>query len=262
MSTTSRLAGYRERRDEFFRSHENSPLTEAQRETFAGLRYFPENPELSFTLAIDDSGPGVGETITVGTLSGEAKEYVRAGRIHFEADGQPVTLSVFKDKERGRYFMPFRDGTAGEECYAVGRYLDPKARPDGSLVVDFNLAYIPSTFTAKLAEPFDTAYMKELFQVGYDMAVKGYPWEKAPPGFSGLQVVPTQTGTFQGKCAELCGAYHSNMLFNVRVVEQDEYDAHMQELADRRQTGLLGSDLNMEEIMENQRELLPEGVRP
>jgi Patatin-like phospholipase len=59
--------------------------------------------------------------------------------------------------------------------------------------VDFNLAYIPSTFTAKLAEPFDTAYMKELFQVGYDMAVKGYPWEKAPPGFSGLQVVPTQS---------------------------------------------------------------------
>ncbi len=59
--------------------------------------------------------------------------------------------------------------------------------------VDFNLAYIPSTFTAKLAEPFDTAYMKELFQVGYDMAVKGYPWEKAPPGFHGLQVVPTQS---------------------------------------------------------------------
>ena len=143
MSTTSRLAGYRERRDEFFRSHENSPLTEEQREHFSGLRYFPENPDLSYTLEIDDSGPGVGESITVGTLSGEAKEYIRAGRIHFEVDGQPVTLTVFKDKERGRYFLPFRDGTSGTECYAVGRYLDPKARPDGSLVVDFNLAYNP-----------------------------------------------------------------------------------------------------------------------
>jgi uncharacterized protein (DUF1684 family) len=143
MSTTSRLAGYRERRDEFFRSHANSPLTDEQKAEFDGLRYFPENPEMSFTLTIDESGPGVGETIQVGTLSGEAKEYVRAGRIHFESDGQPVTLTVFKDKERGRYFMPFRDGTAGEETYAVGRYLDPKARPDGSLVVDFNLAYNP-----------------------------------------------------------------------------------------------------------------------
>lgn len=143
MSTTSRLAGYRERRDEFFRTHENSPLTDEQRGTFGGLRYFPENPDLSLTLEIDESGPGVGETIQVGTLSGEVKEYVRAGRIHFEADGQPVTLTVFKDKARGRYFLPFRDGTAGEESYAVGRYLDPKARPDGTLVVDFNLAYNP-----------------------------------------------------------------------------------------------------------------------
>ncbi len=33
-----------------------------------------------------------------------------------------------------------------------------------------------------------------------------------------FQVVPTQTGTFQGKCAELCGAYHSQMLFMVKIV--------------------------------------------
>jgi cytochrome c oxidase subunit 2 len=77
-----------------------------------------------------------------------------------------------------------------------------------------------------------------------------------------FQVVPTQTGTFQGKCAELCGSYHSNMLFNVKVVEQDEYDAHMQELADRGQTGLLDNSLNMEELMDSQLELTPEGTRP
>jgi cytochrome c oxidase subunit 2 len=77
-----------------------------------------------------------------------------------------------------------------------------------------------------------------------------------------FQVVPTQTGTFQGKCAELCGSYHSNMLFNVKVVEQDEYDAHMEELADRGQTGLLDNSLNMEELMDSQLELIPEGTRP
>jgi len=52
---------------------------------------------------------------------------------------------------------------------------------------DFNLAFIPRTFTGKLEEPFDTAYMKQLFQLGYDMAGKGYPWEKVPPGFAGAQ---------------------------------------------------------------------------
>ena len=33
-----------------------------------------------------------------------------------------------------------------------------------------------------------------------------------------FQVVPTREGTFAGKCAELCGAYHSEMLFNLKVV--------------------------------------------
>jgi hypothetical protein len=49
---------------------------------------------------------------------------------------------------------------------------------------DFNLAYIPKRFTRTLKEPFETAYMQELFDLGYDLAVPGYPWEKGPPGFT------------------------------------------------------------------------------
>ena len=41
-----------------------------------------------------------------------------------------------------------------------------------------------------------------------------------------FQVVPTTEGTFAGKCAELCGAYHSAMLFQVKVVSQADFDAH------------------------------------
>jgi hypothetical protein len=55
------------------------------------------------------------------------------------------------------------------------------AKRDG---VDFNLAFIPKTFTRTLQEPFESAYMGELFDLGYDLAAKGYPWSKAPPGFS------------------------------------------------------------------------------
>jgi hypothetical protein len=57
---------------------------------------------------------------------------------------------------------------------------------------DFNLAYIPKSFTRELKEPFETAYMKALFQVGYDMAAKGYPWSKAPPGFNAPPGAPIQ----------------------------------------------------------------------
>ena len=50
-------------------------------------------------------------------------------------------------------------------------------------------------------------------------------------------LTPTRLGTFEGRCAELCGVYHSRMLFNVKVVEQAEYDAHLEALAERGNTG-------------------------
>ena len=139
----SRLEGYRQRRDVFFKTHEQSPLTPEQREAFTGLSYYPPNEDLSLVLELDRSGEGVGEEVTIGTMSGEPKQYIRAGRIHFAVEGTPVTLSVFQDTVSGKFFLPFRDSTAGTETYAVGRYLDPKARPDGKLVVDFNMAYNP-----------------------------------------------------------------------------------------------------------------------
>ena len=52
---------------------------------------------------------------------------------------------------------------------------------------------------------------------------------------------PTRIGTYEGKCAELCGEYHSRMLFNVKVVSQADYDAHIQSLRARGNTGLLGT---------------------
>jgi uncharacterized protein len=142
-TTNTRLEGFRQRKDAFFRTHEQSPLLPEQREIFHSLSYFPANDDLSLILEIDKSGDGIGEEITVGTMSGEPKQYIRVGRIHFEADGQPVTLSVFSDKVTGKFFLPFRDSTAGEETYSMGRYLDPKARPDGRLQVDFNMSYNP-----------------------------------------------------------------------------------------------------------------------
>ena len=48
---------------------------------------------------------------------------------------------------------------------------------------DFNLAYIPSDFTEKPSEAFDPVYMSKLYELGYQMAKDGYPWQKWPPGF-------------------------------------------------------------------------------
>ncbi|PZU48478.1 MAG: cytochrome c oxidase subunit II [Microbacterium sp.] len=48
---------------------------------------------------------------------------------------------------------------------------------------------------------------------------------------------PTRVGEYDGKCAELCGQYHSMMLFKVKVVERNEYDAYLASLKDAGQTG-------------------------
>jgi cytochrome c oxidase subunit 2 len=50
-------------------------------------------------------------------------------------------------------------------------------------------------------------------------------------------LTPDREGTFEGRCAELCGVYHSRMLFDVKVVDQEAYDAHLQKLADTGNTG-------------------------
>jgi predicted patatin/cPLA2 family phospholipase len=57
--------------------------------------------------------------------------------------------------------------------------------------IDFNLASIPETFTTELKQPFDTAYMNELFNLGYNLGAKGYPWAKFPPGYRELGAGPT-----------------------------------------------------------------------
>lgn len=48
--------------------------------------------------------------------------------------------------------------------------------------LDYRLAMIPEDFDAKLEEPFDNAYMRELFAVGRQMGVNGYEWHEGAPG--------------------------------------------------------------------------------
>lgn len=55
--------------------------------------------------------------------------------------------------------------------------------------------------------------------------------------FNTFDVTPTREGTFTGRCAELCGLYHSRMLFTVHVVSRKEFDKHLQSLKQKGQIG-------------------------
>jgi hypothetical protein len=48
----------------------------------------------------------------------------------------------------------------------------------------FNLAQIPPSFDKKPNEAFDKEYMQALYDLGYNMAKSGYPWQKKPPYYT------------------------------------------------------------------------------
>lgn len=54
-----------------------------------------------------------------------------------------------------------------------------------------------------------------------------------------FELTPDKLGTYVGKCAELCGVDHARMLFQVKVVERAEFDAHISALKAKGQSGML-----------------------
>ncbi|WP_457971492.1 aa3-type cytochrome oxidase subunit II [Arthrobacter sp. D1-17] len=59
-----------------------------------------------------------------------------------------------------------------------------------------------------------------------------------------INITPGRVGDFDGKCAELCGEYHSEMLFRVKVVSEQEYADHIRELRDRGNVGIRGDEFD------------------
>jgi cytochrome c oxidase subunit 2 len=54
-----------------------------------------------------------------------------------------------------------------------------------------------------------------------------------------FSLTPTKEGTFDGRCAELCGLEHSRMLFTVKIVSPRAYANHLSDLASKGQIGIL-----------------------
>ena len=48
--------------------------------------------------------------------------------------------------------------------------------------IAYNLAYIPEDVPDTSTQAFDPVFMTHLYDVGYEMARRGYPWQHQPPG--------------------------------------------------------------------------------
>jgi uncharacterized protein (DUF1684 family) len=136
---TATLLRYRHNKDSFFSASPHSPLAPNDRAGFEGLAYFDPNPDLVFTVDVTPVDPA---EVAVGTSDGSERTYRRAGSIALDVAGRRITLTLFDTGNPG-YFLPFRDATSGTTTYGAGRYLDLHPNPDGTVTVDFNLAYNP-----------------------------------------------------------------------------------------------------------------------
>ena len=155
LSGPDALTRFRDGRNQLFRTHPQSPLSDAARARFTGLRYFDLDPSCRIHVRVEPSDEGEPLEIDTGGEDGVIT-YRRAGWLRFRLGGQDCRLTVFSlVGYGGGLFLPFRDATSGNETYGGGRYLfDTVKNTDGlalelaagspDVTIDFNFAYNPS----------------------------------------------------------------------------------------------------------------------
>lgn len=122
----------------------DSPLLPSDRSSFGGLKYYP--PDSAWRVDASYEPYAVADTVTLGTSTGEMRNMARLGRLTFTHPNRgEVNLTLYAELEGSDgSFLPFSDGTNGEQTYYAGRYLDV-SRPEGegTIELDFNYAYNP-----------------------------------------------------------------------------------------------------------------------
>jgi len=142
------IAADRAAKDDAFRHDVDSPLPVAARASFAGLTYFPLDPQWRYAGMLEPYEHA--ERMTIVTTAGETRPCEKWGRVRFERDGRVLTLQVYRlldlpERPGGAgLFLPFKDATSGKETYAAGRYVDLTGPDGGPFTLDFNRAYHPS----------------------------------------------------------------------------------------------------------------------
>ncbi len=110
------------------------------RREFAGLNFFPVSTEWAVQAQFERLAETRSESIE--NSIGQNIEAPVAGVFHFEKDGEHRMLEL--TLEGTEHYVVFGDTTNGDSTYAGGRFLKiGDLPPDGSYLLNFNLAYNP-----------------------------------------------------------------------------------------------------------------------
>lgn len=136
-----RYALARARKDSLFRHSSASPIQAAQRDSFAGLRYFPV--DLRYRLEGIMQVYGRQRRIEIPATRDTTAVVARFGRFTSSFDGIPFSLEVYRSVEADQLSVFFTDETNGVQTYGGGRYAPVQELGSGRYIIDFNDAYSP-----------------------------------------------------------------------------------------------------------------------
>jgi len=134
-------------------------------------------------------------------------------------DNPDHTVEVVGSKWQWAFNYLDEDATQGEDVFDVGTPQEPAELwlPVGESV----------RFKLKSPDVIHSFWIPEFY----------FKMDVVPGKVNTFDLSPTREGVFTGRCAELCGLYHSRMIFKVHVVSRDEYDTHLEKLEQAGQVG-------------------------
>ena len=148
VSYQKEISAFRQHYKNEFVSEPRSPITAADT---AFLDFYPPDPawRIPAKVSLTPDSP----VFDMMTYSGVTRKYRQYATVQFRIGTQALQLSLYqnltlmeKDSSYRDYlFLPFKDGTNGEETYGGGRYLDFRKKDisGGVLMLDFNKNYNP-----------------------------------------------------------------------------------------------------------------------
>lgn len=134
-------------------------------------------------------------------------------------DNPDHTVEVVASKWQWAFNYIEEEATSGEDVFDIGTPEDPT---ELWLPVDESVRFV-----LKSPDVIHSFWIPEFY----------FKMDVVPGKINSFDLSPTREGVFTGRCAELCGLYHSRMIFKVHVVSRAEYDAHLEELKQEGQIG-------------------------
>ncbi|EAQ99948.1 DUF1684 domain-containing protein [Maribacter sp. HTCC2170] len=134
--------------NEEFKNPDTSPLADRFRKDFETLDFY--EPDTTYIVRAKFVLTPEALPFLMPTTTDRKSEEVVYGIAHFKLNGIEHKLEVYQNKKlmledeyRDYLFLPFLDGTNGDETYPGGRYIDLSIPSDDTIVIDFNKAYNP-----------------------------------------------------------------------------------------------------------------------